>query len=343
MKCIKQIASSLDKQDQSNLLTQLQNDYPSEPVGYFLTQWWSNGQCERWAEVHIRNHPNLGISSTSRVEGSHGAMKGGLTSSSGNLSTAGNKINHRERARIEQLSVLSSNENLRVRLEIRNQTETSKLCSAITRPALERVYEEVMKKVNNQEEAGTRYQCTCETLHRYMLPCSHRIELGTSLEVHDIHPRWRVDSELPPLGSTLQHHDFDTRSVLKDPPIELPRKGRPKGTRRLKTSAEIIQKAADRIDKIRRCGTCQRVGHNRRTCPRLQSNMSPANENNRNEGMADEQPTSEQLADKGDDSLEGVAKHDDDDHDNGGEDHEDEGHDDDAAFEAMWADALSLL
>ncbi|KAK9482636.1 hypothetical protein V1527DRAFT_331310 [Lipomyces starkeyi] len=78
------------------MLTQLENDYPSEPLSYFLTRWWLNGQCERWAEVHIRKHPNLGISSTSQVEGSHGAMKGGLTSSSGNLSTAGNKIIHRE-------------------------------------------------------------------------------------------------------------------------------------------------------------------------------------------------------------------------------------------------------
>ncbi|KAK9489567.1 hypothetical protein V1508DRAFT_44284 [Lipomyces doorenjongii] len=159
MKCIKQIASPLEEQDQGSMLTQLQNDYLSEPVSYFLTQWWLNGQGERWAEVHIRKHPNLGISSTSPVEDSHGAMKGGLTSSSGNLSTAG-KINHRERVRVEQLSILSSNENLRGRQEIRNQTETTNLCTAISRPALDIVYTEVMKKVNNQEEPGTKYECS---------------------------------------------------------------------------------------------------------------------------------------------------------------------------------------
>ncbi|KAK9494572.1 hypothetical protein V1508DRAFT_412817 [Lipomyces doorenjongii] len=200
MKCIKQIASSLDKQVQDCMLTQLQNDYPSEPLSYFLTQWWLNGQCERWAEVHIRKHPNLGLSSTSRVEGSHGAMKGGLTSSSGNLSTAGTKINHREKVRVEQLSILSSNENLRVRPETRNQIETTNLCTAISRPALDIVYTEVMKKVNHQEEPGTKYEFSCETLHRYLLPCSHRIEMGVPLDVQDIHRRWRVNPELPPLS-----------------------------------------------------------------------------------------------------------------------------------------------
>ncbi|KAK9492042.1 hypothetical protein V1508DRAFT_171262 [Lipomyces doorenjongii] len=96
MKCIKQIASSLDREDQDNMLVQLQTDYPAEASNYFLAQWWLNGQCERWAEVHIHKHPNLGISTTSRVVFSHGAMIGALTSSSGSLCTVDNKLAAKE-------------------------------------------------------------------------------------------------------------------------------------------------------------------------------------------------------------------------------------------------------
>ncbi|KAK9482635.1 hypothetical protein V1527DRAFT_475774 [Lipomyces starkeyi] len=49
-----------------------------------------------------------------------------------------------------------------------------------------------MKKVNHQEEPGSRYECSCKTLHRYLLPCAHRIEMDVPLDVQDIHPRWRV-------------------------------------------------------------------------------------------------------------------------------------------------------
>ncbi|KAK9311560.1 hypothetical protein V1524DRAFT_442031 [Lipomyces starkeyi] len=58
-------------------------------------------------------------------------------------------------------------------------------------------------------------------------------------------------------------------SVLRDPPLAIPRKGRPKWPQRLQTSAEKIQKVADRIKKPRRCKSCSKVEHNRRTCPKL--------------------------------------------------------------------------
>ncbi|KAK9481957.1 hypothetical protein V1527DRAFT_61580 [Lipomyces starkeyi] len=66
------------------------------------------------------------------VNGSHGAMKGALTSSSGTLYAAAKKINHSGIERSQQLSVISSNENMFVRLDIRNQVETALLCTAIS-------------------------------------------------------------------------------------------------------------------------------------------------------------------------------------------------------------------
>ncbi|KAK9427418.1 hypothetical protein V1505DRAFT_380246 [Lipomyces doorenjongii] len=81
---------------------------------------------------------------------SHGAIKRDLTSA-------------------QHLSIEGSNEALFVRLEIRNQIETSKLCTAISRSGLELVY---------GEEDGSWETCTCSAWHRYLLSCSHRIQLG---------------------------------------------------------------------------------------------------------------------------------------------------------------------
>ncbi|KAK9258332.1 hypothetical protein V1519DRAFT_26786 [Lipomyces tetrasporus] len=76
-----------------------------------------------------------------------------------------------------------------------------------------------------------------------------------SLDVTDIHPPWRVNPVLPPLSVALHNIDPDTlSSVLKDPSITLPRKGRPRETRRLQTSAENVLNVIDRREKVRRCG-----------------------------------------------------------------------------------------
>ncbi|KAK9384951.1 hypothetical protein V1515DRAFT_609608, partial [Lipomyces mesembrius] len=72
-------------------------------------------------------------------------------------------------------------------------------------------------------------------------------------------------------------------------------KGRPRGTWRLKTSAEIVQKAADRMEKVRRFGSCHKIGHNRRRCPGLLREWSQAtgtkervHVTDNNEAMAEE-------------------------------------------------------
>ncbi|KAK9428581.1 hypothetical protein V1505DRAFT_287553, partial [Lipomyces doorenjongii] len=270
MKVIQAIGGSVDSESQTNSLEELKRDFAAEPVHYFLSQWWENGQCERWAEMHIRNHPNFGISTTSRVEGSHGAIKRGLTSSSGSLYTAGKKMNRQDNDRAQHLSIEGSNEALFVRQEIRNQIETSKLCTAISRSGLALVYGEVMKKMQQQQqEDGSWETCACSAWHRYLLPCSHRIQLGVPISVADIHPRWWVYPDFPPVNVSFQHIDPEILLGLKDPVAALPRKGRPKGTRRLQTSAEVVQKTTDRIEKVRRCGSCKMPGHNRRKCPKL--------------------------------------------------------------------------
>ncbi|KAK9349384.1 hypothetical protein V1522DRAFT_433319 [Lipomyces starkeyi] len=180
--------------------------------GVYITtlEDYSYGQCERWAECHISQYPNFGISATSRVEGSHTALK--------------------------ELSVVSANENLFVRVDIMNQIETSMLCTAISRSGLE------------LEENGTIDRCSCT------------IQLGLPLEVAQIHPRWRVQVSLPVVDVPNQTLDASVLSRLKDPVVLLKRKGRPRGTRRLQTA-----------EKVRLCGSCHKAGHNRRSCPKLRA------------------------------------------------------------------------
>ncbi|KAK9326926.1 hypothetical protein V1520DRAFT_376272 [Lipomyces starkeyi] len=129
-------------------------------------------------------------------------MKTALTSSSGTLHTATNKINRQDIERSQILSVVGSNQNVHVRLEIRNQVETSMLCTAISRSALEMVYAEVVKKLQHHEEEG----CRCKIRTRFLLPCSHEIVLGQP-----------IDPTIPVINNPSQ--DMDSAIlVLLDPP-----------------------------------------------------------------------------------------------------------------------------
>ncbi|KAK9483020.1 hypothetical protein V1527DRAFT_474392 [Lipomyces starkeyi] len=104
-----------------------------------------------------------------------------------------------------------------------------------------------------------------------------RYSLACPSTFSHINPRWRVQPKLTALNITSQNLQPDVLSVLKDPQGALPRQGRPRGTRRLRTSAEITQKDgtrrlrtsaeitqkdADRVEKVRRCGSCHKAGHN---------------------------------------------------------------------------------
>ncbi|KAK9238485.1 hypothetical protein V1525DRAFT_111213 [Lipomyces kononenkoae] len=131
-----------------------------------------------------------------------------------------------------------------------------------------------MKKMQQREDDGAGLSCRCSTWNRYVLPSYHCIQVGIPISIRDIHPRWWVHPDLSPLEVTFEHIDTAILSELKDPAATLPRKGRPKGTRRLQTSAEVVQRTTDRIEKVRRCGSCKITGHNRRTCPRLSSNLT---------------------------------------------------------------------
>ncbi|KAK9251519.1 hypothetical protein V1507DRAFT_499334 [Lipomyces tetrasporus] len=248
MKQIQKIASSTDATCQKEELKQLKDKFPIPAANYFFDQWWANGLCESWAEIKIQKYSNFGIRTTSTVEGSYGALKGALPSSSGTLHTATKIINRKGTERSQQLSVIESNKNLLVRLEIRNQIETSTLCTAISRSALEMVYAEVAKKLQHQEKDGTTEKCSCTIRSLYLLP---------------------VQTALPAINVLSQHIDPVVLAVLKDPLAAIPRRG---------TSAEIVQQSSDRIEKVRRCGSCHRAGHDRRSYPKLNNIQTGPNQ-----------------------------------------------------------------
>ncbi|KAK9233889.1 hypothetical protein V1525DRAFT_452995 [Lipomyces kononenkoae] len=176
MRRINGIASSPDGDEQAKQPEELQNDYPTEAVSYFLHRWWVDGQYERWAEISTRKHVNLVNSTTLRVEGSHAALKVALTSSSGTLLTAGNKINRRGTDQSEYRSIIGSNETCMSGWRS-VEVETANLCTAISRQALELVYAEVNKLYHSAED-GTKDDCSCAAWNRDLLPCRHRIQLG---------------------------------------------------------------------------------------------------------------------------------------------------------------------
>ncbi|KAK9341976.1 hypothetical protein V1522DRAFT_417632 [Lipomyces starkeyi] len=111
----------------------------------------------------------------------------------------------------------------------------SMLCSAIFGSALELIHTEVMKKIHWQEEPGTMDKCNCTTRIRF-LPCSHQIQLGVPLQFAQVHPRWRIQGALPALTVPSQNLDSSAIADIKDIAVLVKRKGRSRGTRRLRPS-----------------------------------------------------------------------------------------------------------
>ncbi|KAK9234668.1 hypothetical protein V1525DRAFT_452539 [Lipomyces kononenkoae] len=204
-------------------LYQIEVDFPSDAVQYFKLQ------C-----------------TTSRVEGSHAALKGVLSSSSGTVFTAGKKIQTQGHHQAQRNRFIGANEN----------TETAALATRISRSALDLIHTEVMKIFHAQDEAGSIESCNCDVYYRYLLPCRHRIQIGVPVDVTHIRPRWLVAQ--PQVQFDLAAAQVDSLS------LEM----------RLPTSAEIVQTAADRADNVRRCKKYKEPLHNKRTCPRNACNES---------------------------------------------------------------------
>ncbi|ODQ75331.1 hypothetical protein LIPSTDRAFT_67897, partial [Lipomyces starkeyi NRRL Y-11557] len=198
---------------------------------------------------------------SSRVEGSHSALKGALSSSAGTLYTAGQKLNHRNSQCSEQLGALNSSENIIVRYDIRTQVETSMLCSAISRSTLELIHAEVMEKVHGQEEPGTMDNCNCATRIRYLLPCSHQIQLGVPIQVTQVHPRWRIQVPLPAVTGPRENLDLSAIAGVKDPAVLVRRKVVQEELEdsqrlpRLCNGQQIGQKGCDDVDPAEGLGT----------------------------------------------------------------------------------------
>ncbi|KAK9357952.1 hypothetical protein V1504DRAFT_462733 [Lipomyces starkeyi] len=49
---------------------------------------------------------------------------------------------------------------------------------------------------------------SCETANRYLLACSHRIQVGVPLDVQEIHPRWRVHLDSQTISPSLSHRGW---------------------------------------------------------------------------------------------------------------------------------------
>ncbi|KAK9489204.1 hypothetical protein V1508DRAFT_83625 [Lipomyces doorenjongii] len=131
------------------------------------------------------------------------------------------------------------------------------------------------KMQQQQQEDGSWETCTCSAWHRYLLPCSSD-PAGRSYFRHGHSSSLVVYLDFPPVNVSFQHIDPAIILGLNDPVAALPRKGPPKGTRRLQSSNVSRGCSKDHrpyqesqaID-----GSCKMPGHNRRKCPKLLGNV----------------------------------------------------------------------
>lgn len=223
----------------------------SYPLIYTMETWLT--YKEMFVTAWTRQYLHLGNVATSRVEGSHAALKHYIMGPSGDILLVWERIDEAIKA---QLDALTSE------LAI-NKIETLTYCS-------QQLYSEIKRRasrysinlVKDQADKAKRATpiaplspCTNVFTRTMGLPCAHRIASllkdGQPIPLADIHPFWRI-------GLSPQAGYLPLLNPLLPVPIS---KGKSAGNEADSDTRTTKPKKAPS-----KCSICGVVGHTRRTC-----------------------------------------------------------------------------
>ncbi|KAG5561998.1 hypothetical protein RHGRI_004888 [Rhododendron griersonianum] len=247
----------------------------------------------------VGKHPHFGNRVTSRVEGAHAMLKKYLTVSTSNFREVREKICLAIDNQYNEIKTKVASEKIRVTHKFKIPM-LKELVTHVSVFALGELFKQC-------ELARTDYvlgSCTGNFSRTMGLPCAHmmRNKKDGILRLGDIHPQWRIDTRsftnmdggAHRTGSEIEcllknfhekcknmplvqkEESLKQIALLVDAEIPLtlepnvqPHKGRPLGSKKRKGDSSTTRhpSAFEIVEKTRKCGACQCVGHNRRTCP----------------------------------------------------------------------------
>lgn len=246
---------------------------------------------DKFASPFTNYNPNLGVTTTSRIEGNHAIIKQFLGSSNLNLLSVFERINIMLSFQFQSIEYTNYYQRTK-QLNFFKYDQLKGLISKVSYYALSLLYHQlnIIEPVN---------ECRCTILFIYKLPCYHKLNLlnGAPIPIEYIDSQWLLKNEADIFNNSI---DLETSLGIKT--IELingeakisnfnigslinnslpntlnfkksKNKGRPKAAKaksgRILSSGEEIKKK----DKLRICSNCKKPGHNTRTCKYLIVNL----------------------------------------------------------------------
>jgi hypothetical protein len=209
-------------------------------IDYLEKTWlpYREALAKAWTNRILR----FGITTTSRVEGSHRALKGYLQVSTGDLHAVVERMgllvaNQAVEARAAKAQALTRlGADLRIALFV-------DLLGVASPVGLRQILQQRRKLTG--DPLAVPEPCTGAFRAVMGLPCAHelvdRVRSGDSLQPRDLHPYWLLNRSRG-LAATI-----DPRLLVRDPPVAVPR-GRPRGalggtrtTRREPSLFEVVE------------------------------------------------------------------------------------------------------
>lgn len=256
-------------------------------IDYIRDNWleWRSRFCAAWTD----QWPHLGQVNTSRIEGSHRALKTRLHSTKGNLLAVYTSYKQYTNQRLEALHKRFA----------QDRTHAAPFCPPLLQQINCQISKYAWHMVLEQYQFAREHlkyqlplaQCRKWHLRVLGLPCKHKmVELmqnGIPVGLNNINCHWHIDYNFQ-LDQALQEGLQLLRDAvpvfIHDPPIPC-RQERRNNTIRLPIAAtgrilsrhEVVRLQNGTQQAVRRCGQCRQPGHTITTCPQRSTSQENRN------------------------------------------------------------------
>ncbi|KAG1111649.1 hypothetical protein G6F42_014961 [Rhizopus arrhizus] len=178
----------------------------SDPVKYYKAMEYLNSHCwlpikEKWAGYLVSQTYNFGCKTTSRIEGSHAALKASLLSTRSSLDVCFDEVDKYIKRQLMRFHHAAIEEKVKIDCFVKSEKSMKYLLGQVSAWALDAIiYGEILKINRSNGDNEASQECNqCQNV-RYKLSCKHMIlnaikSHGCIPPLNLVDSRWLLDSK----------------------------------------------------------------------------------------------------------------------------------------------------